>query len=85
MEWFQVVMNPLVDIQGNLFPIFGIFASSAGALIAIARIGQDDDTVLRMMMMIMKHNLTFVFVFGFPNDDDGGIEMKLMMAKMSSI
>ena len=25
MEWFQIVMNPLVDIQGNLFPIFGIF------------------------------------------------------------
>ena len=37
-------------------------------------------------MMKMKLKLTFVFVFGaFQNDDDGGIEMKLMMVKMLTI
>ena len=39
-----------------------------------------------LMMMKMKLKLTFVFVFGaFQNDDDGGIEMKLMMVKMLTI
>jgi len=39
--------------------------------------------MMMMKMMKMKLKLTFVFVFGaFQNDDDGGIEMKLMMAKM---
>ena len=72
------------------FSVFGTFVSSEGALIAIAPIGQDDDNMLRMMMMLkmmkMKLKLTFVFVFGaFQNDDDGGIEMKLMMVKMLTI
>ena len=39
-----------------------------------------------LKMMKMKLKLTFVFVFGaFQNDDDGGMEMKLMMVKMLTI